>query len=96
MPPANRGETRGTLRRHWVTAKALKTYEFSLRIPREDLLAFYEGRSRSISVVANNGLRLELPAEAFRRYIDHFGLRGYFRVLVTDEHRLIELQRLAV
>ncbi len=72
-----------------------KTFTFSLWIPREDLLGFYGGRSRRISVQADNGVRIELPAESFRRFIDHQGLRGRFRVLVTDEHRLIEVQRLA-
>ncbi|MBK1649338.1 DUF2835 family protein [Rhabdochromatium marinum] len=73
----------------------MKTYQFSLWIPRDDMLAFYEGRSRRISVRASNGQRIELPAEAFRRFITHQGLQGNFRVLVTDDHRLIEVQRCA-
>jgi hypothetical protein len=73
----------------------LKSFELSLWIPRDDILDFYAGRARRISVVADNGLRLELPAEAFRRFVDHRGIKGRFRVLVTDEDRLIEVQRLA-
>lgn len=72
----------------------MKTFAFSLTISRDDLLAFYAGRARRISVVADNDVRIELPAEAFRRFVDHHGLKGRFRVLVTDEHRLVEIQRL--
>ncbi|WP_328987850.1 DUF2835 family protein [Thiorhodovibrio winogradskyi] len=72
----------------------MKTFEFSLWIPREDLLAFYEGRTRRISVLANNGQRIELPAEFFRRFVDHRGIKGRFRVIVTDEHRMVDIQRL--
>lgn len=59
------------------------------------MLAFYEGRARRISTLASNGQRLDLPAAAFRRFVDHNGLKGQFRVLVTEENRLIEVQRLA-
>lgn len=72
----------------------MKTFEFSLSIPREELLAFYAGRARRISARARDGRQVELPAEAFRRFVDHQGLKGQFRVLVSEDHRLIEVQRL--
>jgi hypothetical protein len=71
----------------------VKRFEFSLWIPREELLAFYAGRARRISARAHNGQQVELPAEALRRFVDHQGLKGRFEVLVTDDHRLIEVRR---
>lgn len=73
----------------------MKVFTFSLWIPRDEMLAYYEGRARRISVVADNGLRIELPAEAFRRFVGHQGIKGRFRAVVSDEHRLIDLQRSA-
>lgn len=72
----------------------MPTHHFSLALNTEAIYSIYEGRTRFVLVRSDQGLRLQLPATNFRRFVTSDGIRGRFRVVLDDNNKLIELTKL--
>ena len=70
-------------------------YTFRLGLSTEQLLALYRGAAQRLSVVSEQGLRIELPVHHLRRFVGHGGIHGRFRLTTDENHRFIDLERLA-
>lgn len=70
-------------------------YTFRLGLSSEQLLALYRGEAQRLSVVSEQGLRIELPVHHLRRFVGHGGIHGRFRLTTDENHRFIDLERLA-
>ena len=70
-------------------------YTFRLGLSTEQLLALYRGEAQRLSVVSEQGLRIELPVHHLRRFVGHGGIHGRFRQTTDENHRFIDLERLA-
>ena len=68
---------------------------FSLNISAERYLSYYQGQASRVSVIAEDGRRIELPANAFRPYITRQGIQGRFELLIDENNRLQGLQQLS-
>ena len=66
---------------------------FNMNIPAEQVLSYYKGAARQVSVVAQDGRRIEFPAEKLRPFMDHWGVRGLFELEFDEQHRFIALHR---
>lgn len=66
---------------------------FGINIPAEQILAYYQGAARQVSVVADDGRRVEFPAEKLRPFLDHQGVHGVFELEFDDKHRFVALHR---
>ncbi len=67
---------------------------FSLNLSAERYLSHYQGRARNVSVVADDGRRIEFPANALRPFVTQNGVQGHFELLVDGNNRLQRLKRL--
>lgn len=67
---------------------------FDINIPAEQILAYYQGIARQVSVVAHDGRRIEFPAEKLRPFLDHLGVHGVFELEFDDRHRFVKLYRI--
>lgn len=67
---------------------------FDINIPAEQILAYYQGAARQVSVLAHDGRRIEFPAEKLRPYLDHQGVYGIFEMEFDDHHRFVALHRI--
>jgi hypothetical protein len=72
-----------------------KTLRFKLNISREEAMRYYQGSARNVIVHAENGQRLQFPAEHIRQFIDHLGVNGVFAISFSDDNRLLGLERLS-
>ncbi len=70
-------------------------YTFRLGLSTEQLLALYRGEAQRLSVVSEQGLRIELPVHHLPRFVGHGGIHGRFRLTTDENHRFIDLERLA-
>ncbi len=70
-------------------------YTFRLALSSEQLLRLYSGEAKRLSVMSEQGLRLELPIHHLRRFVGHGGIHGRFRLSTDENHRFIDLERLA-
>ncbi|MDB2705050.1 DUF2835 domain-containing protein [Pseudomonadota bacterium] len=72
-----------------------KTVRFRLNISRDEVLRYYHGTARNVIVHAENGQRVQFPAEHIRQFIDHLGVNGVFSIRFSDDNKLIGLQRVS-
>lgn len=67
---------------------------FSLYIPYDDYLAYYQGSVKRVSVKAYDGRRIEFPAGMLQRHLTREGIRGHFELEFDNNNKLIELRRI--
>ena len=67
---------------------------FRLSLNSEQLLAVYRGEAQRLSVMSEQGLRIELSVQHLRRFIGHSGIYGRFRLKTDENHRFVDLERL--
>lgn len=67
---------------------------FQLAIPADKFLNFYRGRASSVIVKAEDGRRIEFPANSVRRFLDNQGIYGQFEIRFDKNNRLIDIERI--
>ncbi len=67
---------------------------FRMELSRDQVLSYYQGMARKVVVTATDGRRVQFPAEHLRPFVAANGVHGLFEMILSDEHRLIELRRL--
>jgi len=70
------------------------TLRFRLNISREESLRYYQGTATSVVVRAENGQRLQFPAEHIRQFIDQKGVQGIFSISFDNDNKLVGLKRI--
>lgn len=73
---------------------AEKRYRFRLLLSTEQVLSFYQGHITAVVVQADNGLRLQIDLQHFRRYFQHSGLDGRFELFTDENGKLKALQKI--
>lgn len=53
--------------------------------------AIYQGGVRYIVVRTDDGLKLQLPASNFRRFVGLNGINGRFSVRIDEQNKIIDL-----
>jgi hypothetical protein len=73
-----------------------KPIRFRLNLSTEHYLRFYQGRANRVSVIAEDGRRIEFPANALRPFVTRLGVQGYFQLVVDADNRLLSLEQIGV
>ncbi len=68
---------------------------FKLQLSTEDYLNYYSGQAKSVSVVGDDGKRVEFPAQHLREFVAVEGINGYFELCFDERKRFKSLLRLA-
>lgn len=72
----------------------MREFIFSIALSAQKTHSIYEGQARYILVEADDGLKLQLPAVNFRRWVGDDGIHGRFRVSIDAANKIVELQKL--
>ena len=72
-----------------------RSIRFSLDLSADRYLRYYRGRASSVSVVAEDGRRIEFPAGALRPFVTREGVQGRFEMLIDAHNRLLRIERLS-
>ena len=72
----------------------MPSLRFSLQLSSDQYLAYYKGQAKHISVVCDDGRRIEFPAEHLRSYLTHDGIQGYFEIEFDQQYRFSALRKL--
>jgi len=67
---------------------------FNIHLTSEQILAYYQGIARQVSVRAHDGRQVEFPAEKLRPFLNHNGVNGVFELEFDDYHRFVGLHRI--
>lgn len=68
---------------------------FRMAINVDEASRYYRGTARFVVVRAENGQKVQFPAHHIRRFIDSFGVNGYFSIVFDDDHKLIALNKVS-
>lgn len=68
---------------------------FHLNISAPALQRYYAGSVKSVSVIADDGRRIQFPVSALRPFVSHEGVYGHFVMLVDAGNKLIEIRHKA-
>ena len=72
----------------------MRNFEFQMALSAQKTQSIYEGQARYILVESEQGLKLQLPAANFRRYVTADGIHGRFRVRIDANNKIQALQKL--
>lgn len=64
---------------------------FKLAIPTDAYLAYYQGEAKVVSVIAEDGRRVEFPAKHLQKFVTHAGVYGRFELCFGTDNRFISL-----
>ena len=67
---------------------------FRLSISADEYLAYYQGRVHDVITRAEDGRKLQFPANALQPFVSHQGIHGLFELRFDANHKLLGLQRL--
>ncbi|MFO7577015.1 MAG: DUF2835 domain-containing protein [Pelovirga sp.] len=74
-----------------MSAADQRRFSFSLRISRQDFLAYYQGTAQSVLVTTSCGRSLRFPARRLRPFLRAAGISGDFSLTVDASNRIISL-----
>jgi hypothetical protein len=67
---------------------------FYLNIAPPDFLKYYNGTANTISVLSDDGRRIEFPAEHLRQFVTHQGIEGNFEIEFDQQFKIRQLRRI--
>ena len=71
----------------------MRTLRVHIDVPADELLRYYRGEARHLIATSDQGLRVALPVETLRRYVTGSGIRGWFRLTLGPNDKLVRLAR---
>lgn len=70
------------------------SYLFGAFLSVEKCQRYYQGQSRYVLVTADSGERIQLAFRHFQPFISAIGIRGRFRLTVTDNGEFLQLEKI--
>ncbi|MGR8930889.1 MAG: DUF2835 domain-containing protein [Gammaproteobacteria bacterium] len=67
---------------------------FRLNLSYDQFLAVYQGTAKAVSVVADDGRRIQFPAGKVQRYLTKTGVQGYFEMELSPQNKFIDINRI--
>lgn len=68
---------------------------FTLNLSYDRFLAVYQGSAKTISVLADDGRRIQFPAGNIQRYLTKTGIQGHFEMELTPQNKFVAITRLS-
>jgi len=72
----------------------MKRMRFSLDIPADKYLAYYQGSAKSVIVMTEAGLSLKFPASELQKFVKHDGIKGRFEIVFNAQNKLVSMNRI--
>lgn len=72
-----------------------RSYTFGGFISVEKCQQYYRGEVRHIIVTADTGERVQLAFRHFQPYISQLGIRGRFRLTLTENGEFLQLEKIS-
>jgi len=72
-----------------------RSYIFSSFLSPEKCQQYYRGEIRYVIVTADTGERVQLALRHFQPFISQLGIRGRFRLTLTDNGDFLRLEKIS-
>ncbi|OOZ36616.1 DUF2835 domain-containing protein [Solemya velesiana gill symbiont] len=73
----------------------LERIRFRLAIPAETYLRHYRGDAHAVSVIAEDGRRIQFPATVLRGFVSSEGVYGRFELVFNEQNKLVEILKIS-
>jgi NAD+--asparagine ADP-ribosyltransferase len=70
-------------------------FRFSLKLTADQYLRVYQGTAKRVSVIANDGQRIEFPAQNIKKFLTHDGISGRFEMELTSENKFVAIRKIS-
>ena len=64
-----------------------------LDISADQYLRYYSGSAKSVMAKTTDGLTIRFPANVLQKYLLKDGIKGVFRIVYDEHHRLVSFDR---
>jgi hypothetical protein len=69
-------------------------YRLHFHLSRDEYLRYYQGAAAAIVAPAEDGTRVQFPANALRPFVTEGGVSGSFLLITDDNNKMVELKKL--
>lgn len=73
----------------------MQSVSFLLSISAETYLQYYKGTVKAVVVKAEDGRRIQFPAESLKPFIQANGIHGRFRLIFDKNHKFRKLEKIS-
>lgn len=67
---------------------------FSLNLSYDQYLSVYQGIAKNVSVLADDGRRIQFPAGTIQSFLTKQGIQGYFEMELTPQNKFIGIRKI--
>ncbi len=71
-----------------------QSIQFSIKLSYDKYIAFYKGYAQNVLVRANDGRKIQFPAEILKPYLTREGINGHFIIHFDDRNKYQSLQKI--
>lgn len=72
----------------------MQSIRFSIRIPAEEVLRYYQGIAGQVLVRAEDGRRIRFPFHHLRPFVGPDGISGRFEMLLDPSNKCLGINQL--
>jgi len=77
-----------------MNSKFSKTLYFNLDISHEEILCYYKGIVNQVIVTAADNTKIQFPVQFIKKYVEHNGVHGRFKIVYDENNKLVSLDKL--
>jgi NAD+--asparagine ADP-ribosyltransferase len=70
-------------------------FRFYLNLTADQYLRVYQGTAKRVLVIANDGQRIEFPAQNIKKFLTHDGISGRFEMELTSENKFVAIRKIS-
>jgi hypothetical protein len=70
-------------------------YFFSINVPYTECEALYSGTIPNVVMLAESGVRVQVPANRLRQFVNREGVKGRFQMVVDAKHKIKSFTRIS-
>ena len=72
----------------------MRRYFFNAMLSAEQCYGYYRGDIKNVVVTTDSGERVQLMFKLFQRFIGSDGIRGRFRLIVSEQGAFVSLDKI--
>ncbi|WMN59894.1 DUF2835 domain-containing protein [Pseudoalteromonas xiamenensis] len=72
----------------------MQEYLFTLALTHDQCMHYYQGTVQFVQVMSDNGKRIRFPAARLRPFISSIGIRGRFRLILSENNQFQSLEKI--
>lgn len=73
----------------------MRVFFFRLSVPYLQCETFYHAGNNTVLLTSDCGKRVQIPISNLRPFIDRQGLNGRFRLIINDENKVSEFDKIS-